>query len=154
MAHEIKISTTVLLVWLIFRFLTEFWRSWKNSFREDTLFLKRFDFCISFNNFLTDICVDQVFLKNLGSQSGKKFEILRRLPKISRINDFYIYSLGPSQQIKIKTIASGHYICTIWQVLHERSNITVSFTEHLKIQEKKTFTHTIGWIVANQNIKN
>ena len=48
----------------------------KNSFREDTWFLKRFPFCISFNNFLTDICVDQVFLKNLGSQSGKKFVIL------------------------------------------------------------------------------
>ena len=30
----------------------------KNSFGEDTLFLKFFHFCINFTNFLTDICVD------------------------------------------------------------------------------------------------
>ena len=29
-----------------------------------------------------------------------------------------------------------------------------SFKEHLKVKEKKTFTHAIGRIVANQNIKN
>ena len=35
----------------------------KNSFGDDTLFFKLFDFCISFINFLTNICVDQVVLR-------------------------------------------------------------------------------------------
>ena len=50
-------------IWLFYNFLTEFWLNWKNSFGEVTLFLKRFDFCINFINFLTNICVDQVVLK-------------------------------------------------------------------------------------------
>ena len=49
-------------IWLVFRFLTKFWLSWKNSLGEDALFLKH-QFCISFINFTTNIFVDQVVLK-------------------------------------------------------------------------------------------
>ena len=34
---------------------------------------------------------------------------------------------------------------SIYRVLHERNNITASFAEHLKFQEKLTFTHVL-WI--------
>ena len=50
-------------IWLVFRFFSKFWLSWKSSSGEDTLFLKGFYFCINFTNFLKNICADQVVLK-------------------------------------------------------------------------------------------
>ena len=50
-------------IYLVFYFLTELWLKWKKSFREATFFRRRFHFCISFINFLTKICVDEVILK-------------------------------------------------------------------------------------------
>ena len=50
-------------IWLVFLFLIESWLNLKYYFGEATLFLKRFHFCISFINFLANICADQVVLK-------------------------------------------------------------------------------------------
>ena len=50
-------------IWLVFRFFSKFWLSWKSSSGEDTLFLKGFYFCINFTNFLKNICAGQVVLK-------------------------------------------------------------------------------------------
>ena len=36
-----------------------------------------------------------------------------------------------------------HFENALYKVLHERSNIAASFTEHLKVQEKMTFTHAL-----------
>ena len=59
MASEINIFDDSLTnIWLVFRFLSKFWLSWKNF-----LFLKHFYLSINFVNFLKNICVDQVVLK-------------------------------------------------------------------------------------------
>ena len=50
-------------IWLVFLFLIESWLKLKYYFGEATLFLKRLHFCISFINFLANICADQVVLK-------------------------------------------------------------------------------------------
>ena len=38
-----------------------------------------------------------------------------------------------------------HLQIAIYKVLYERTNITASFVEHLKFQEKKDFYSTLGW---------
>ena len=38
----------------------------------------------------------------------------------------------------------------IYRVLHERSNITASFEEHLKFQERLTFAHAL-WINSGKS---
>ena len=63
-------------------------------------------------------------------------------------------TLGRQQPIKIKTIVPGHY--TFWkyylqdQCNHQRSNISASLTEHVKVQEKMTFIHAL-WLNTNKS---
>ena len=38
---------------------------------------------------------------------------------------------------------------SIYEVLHERSNITTSFEEHLKLLEKLTFTYAL-WVSSSK----
>ena len=63
-------------------------------------------------------------------------------------------TLGRQKPIKIKTIVPRHY--TFWkyylqdQCNHQRSNISASLTEHVKVQEKMTFIHAL-WLNTNKS---
>ena len=48
--------------------------------------------------------------------------------------------------MKIKNLEQNimHFEITTYRVLHERINKTASFAEHLKFQEKLTFTYALS----------
>ena len=55
---------------------------------------------------------------------------------------FGLVVANQNQKTKIKTL-SVHFENAIRRVLHERSNITAPFAEHLEFPENKTFTHSL-----------
>ena len=71
----------------------------------------------------------------------------RGAPQTSRLNAFYTHISGQCWQVKTKKLESGHYYFKIAteRVVHERSNKTASFLEHLKVQEKSAFADAL-WI--------
>ena len=88
---------------MVFRFPSKFWLNWKNYSGEDILFLKHFYFPINFINFMEIICVDQVFLKNSGFQSGKKNLISTKIPD----QEFKSWSI---KYLKLKIKSRSWYI--------------------------------------------
>ena len=81
------------------------------------------------------------------SRTKQYHYFLRGTPKISRMNAFYVKTLGKQWQIKSNNQSQDtlHFENAIYSVVHERSNITASFAERLEVQENLTFKHTL-WI--------
>ena len=59
-----------------------------------------------------------------------------------------------NQNKKNKNQDTIHFEIAIYAVLHKRNNITASFAEQVKFQDKKDFYSTFREIVANQSQKN
>ena len=57
-----------------------------------------------------------------------------------------------NQNKKNKNQKTLHFENAIYRVLHERSNITASFAEHLEVSENLTFTHAL-WINSGKSNK-
>ena len=55
---------------------------------------------------------------------------------------FGLVVANQNQKTKSKTL-SIHFQNAMHRLLHERSNITAPFVEHLEFPEKKTFTHSL-----------
>ena len=108
-------------IWLVFRFLSKFWLSWKSSFGEDTLFLKGFYFCINFTNFLKNICADQVVLKIRALNQEKNS--WSALVKISD-QEFKSWS---TKYLKLKIKNKSWYIHDIFEPLSNNASLTFPF---------------------------
>ena len=63
---------------------------------------------------------------------------------------FGLVVTNQTQKTKIKTL-SIHFENAIHRVLHERSNITAPFAEHLEFPEKRLLNIHFGSNVSKQN---
>ena len=93
-----------------------------------------------------------------GPRKKKYYCFFRRAPEISRKYDFYTNIFDEQWRIKKQkkkqkqeTMYFENAKC---RMLYGRSNITVSFTEHLNCQEETTFTFAIYVDSHNSKQKN
>ena len=61
--------------------------------------------------------------------------------------------VNQNKATRIRNQDTIHFENAIYKVLHLRSSITAPFAEHLKFQEKMTYTHLLWSKGAEQNKK-
>ena len=75
-------------------------------------------------------------------------------PELSKINEFYTFSLGKKWQIKIRQLESGHYTFLKCYIQGASWKMLLLLSRSIHYFEKKWLLHMqFGLIVANQNQK-